>query len=171
MGTFKKFFYDWIIPILIALVLYFVITNYLFFKIYVPTESMKPAIMPGDRIIATRIHDFSKLKRGDIIVFKSDELNLKLVKRLIGLPKDKIVINNKGELFVNGEKLNEPYVIYNEGKEASFEVPENHYLFLGDNRASSNDARYWENPYIPKDKIMGKASFIIYPFNRVGKLK
>ncbi|HCQ89475.1 MAG TPA: signal peptidase I, partial [Clostridium sp.] len=61
--------------------------------------------------------------------------------------------------------------IYNSDKEATFHVPENSYVFIGDNRANSLDARDWENPYISYDDIKGKARFIIKPFSRFGKLK
>ena len=67
--------------------------------------------------------------------------------------------------------MDEPYVVYNSNKEAILHVPEDSYVFMGDNRANSFDARYWENPYISYDDIMGKARFIIKPFSRFGKLK
>ncbi|MGK0469147.1 MAG: signal peptidase I, partial [Clostridium sp.] len=52
-----------------------------------------------------------------------------------------------------------------------FKIPEDSYFFLGDNRANSKDARYWEQPFIDEDNIMGKARIVISPFSRFGKLK
>jgi len=167
----KRFFMDWIVPIAVAVVLALAINKFLIFKIYVPTSSMYPTIKPGDRIMSSRIHNVSKLKRGDIVVFYSDELGETLVKRLIGLPGDKIDIKPDGIVFINGEKHDEPYVQNKDLRQGEYQVPEDSYFFLGDNRRDSKDSRYWKNPYISKDKIMGKALFIIYPFNRIGGLK
>ena len=74
-------------------------------------------------------------------------------------------------MFVNGEKLDEPYATQAEIDEKIFSVPENSYLFFGDNRPVSDDARHWKNPYINEDKIIGKVVFRFFPFNRVGKVE
>lgn len=88
------------------------------------------------------------------------------VKRIIGLPGDNIDIV-KGELYLNGSDtpLEEPYVIETmEEEEAQhFEVPENCYFMMGDNRNGSIDGRYWKNSYISRDKIMAKVLFEYYP--------
>lgn len=92
-----------------------------------------------------------------------------LIKRLIGLPGDVIDVKDNGQVFVNGNKIEEPYVVYKEELGKQFKVPQNKYLFFGDNRAKSLDARKWENPYIDSKDIKGKAQFVIYPFKRFGK--
>lgn len=167
----KKIFKDYIIPILVAIILAVLIRQFLFFKIMVPTASMYPTIKDNDQIIVTRIYNRNSLKRGDIVVFKSVELKEELIKRLIGLPNDTIKINEDGSVYVNGEKINQSYVVNNGGKFGAFKVPAGHYFFLGDNRSNSLDSRYWQNPYIDWSDIEGKARFIIYPFNRFGDLK
>lgn len=164
----KDIFKDWILPIVIAFIIATLINKFLFYQIRVPSGSMYPTIKEGDRIIVTRIYDKSKLERGDIIVFYLQEKKDTLIKRLIGLPGDKIVINGSGEVFVNGSKLDEPYVVFKDNLAKSFEVPEGKYLFLGDNRASSMDSRVWENPYVDAKDIKGKAQFILFPFKRFG---
>lgn len=131
---------------------------------------MIPTINLNDKILVTRIHNFDNLKRGNVIVFYSDELKETLVKRLIGLPGDKIDIKN-GIVFVNGEKLEEDYVKNKDDYNGSFEVPQGKYFFLGDNRPVSLDARYWKEHYIDSSKIEGKAQFIFYPFKDFGMLK
>lgn len=172
MSGVKVFIKEWVVPIIIAFILALAINKYLFFKILVPTESMYPTIKPQDRIFVTRVYHPEKLKRGDIIVFYSDELNERLVKRLIGLPGDKIDIKD-GIVYINGKKYNEPYVV-NHDDYTSFEtfiVPSGEYFFLGDNRPNSQDSRYWDYSYIKAKKIEGKAIFILFPFNRMGFLK
>ncbi|GAA0181330.1 signal peptidase I [Clostridium sediminicola] len=170
----KEFLKDWIIPILFVVIVGHLIRSFVCFTVQVPTPSMDPTIKPGDRIFVTKIYNTNKLKRGDIIFFKSDERQNELIKRLIGLPGEEILIDRSGTIYVNGELLNESYVVYPEivtpEKEAiRFKVPEGNYLFLGDNRANSRDSRYWDNPYIEESKLLGKARFILFPFKRFGK--
>ena len=69
------------------------------------------------------------------------------------------------------KKLDEPYVKNNEKYNGVFEVPENKFFFLGDNRANSADSRYWKDPYVDADDIEGKAIFRYYPFNEIGIVK
>lgn len=166
----KNFFHNWIVPILVAILFAFLINKFVFFKVTVPTTSMLPTIKAGDQLIVTRVYDRSKLKRGDIVVFNSDELGKILVKRLIGLPGEKVDIDEEGNVFVDGKKIDESYVVYPEALSGHFEVPAGSYLFFGDNRADSFDARKWDEPYIIGDKIMGKARIMVYPFSRFGKI-
>lgn len=172
MNAVKGLFKEWILPIGVAIVLAVLINKFIFFNILVPTESMFPTIKPNDRIVVTRVHNVNKLKRGDIVVFYSEELKDTLIKRLIGLPGDSIDIKDDGSVYVNGNKINQPYVVYGGGKSGSYKVPQGEYFFLGDNRANSKDSRYWVNSsYIPAKEIKGKALFILYPFSRMGSLK
>ncbi|HID15360.1 MAG TPA: signal peptidase I, partial [Candidatus Atribacteria bacterium] len=88
--------------ILIALVLALIIRAFILQTFYIPTGSMIPTIMPGDRIIALKFwYYIAPLKRGDIVVFKSPEESKILVKRLVGLPGDTILIKD-GKVYVNG---------------------------------------------------------------------
>ena len=165
-----NFFTEWVVPILIALVLAFLINKFLIFKVKIPSESMVPTLNVGDRLFVTRIYNPEKLKRGDIVVFHSDEKNEDMIKRLIGLPGDKVVIKD-GIVTVNGETLKENYIGTADNYSGEFEVPEGKYFFLGDNRYWSLDSRYWENPYIDGSKIKGKAQIKVYPWSEFGKIK
>jgi signal peptidase I len=158
-------------PFVVAIILALLINKFLIFKILVPTASMFPTIKPNDRIMATRVHKVENLKRGEIVIFDSEELHETLVKRLIGLPGDKVEVKEDGAVYINDKKTDEPYVINKSDKPGVFKVPEDHYLFFGDNRSDSWDARSWKQPYISSKYIKGKAKFVIFPFNRVGMLK
>lgn len=172
MNILKKVFKDWILPILAAIIIAFIINKVIFFNVSVPTGSMLPTINLNDKILVTRVHNANNLKHGDIIVFHSDELNEDLIKRLIGLPNDEVDIRDDGSVYVNKVKVNESYVLNPGGKAGmKFKVPEGSYFFMGDNRINSLDARYWAQPFIPAKDIMGKARIIISPFSRFGKLK
>lgn len=96
-----------------------------------------------DKLIITRIYNVGNLEEVDIITFKNDEFpNEILIKRLIGLPGDKIEIKD-GIVFRNGEEIKEDYVKNNIKYNGTFDVPENKFFFLGDNRSNSDDSRLW----------------------------
>lgn len=167
----KKFVNEWVIPTVIAVVIVLFLNRFIFILVTVPTGSMETTIMPGDRLYVNKLFDVNDVKRGDILVFQSDELDARLVKRLIGLPDETVEINGKGEVFIDGQKLEEPYVNQVRGETQTFKIPEGTYFFLGDNRPISVDARYWQSPYISQEKIIGKAVFRFFPLNRIGKLE
>lgn len=165
-------FKEWIMPVAVALLIVIFLNKFIFILVTVPTGSMEDTIMPGDRLYVNELFDIKDAQRGDILVFKSDELDEKrLVKRLIGLPGDTVEVKAEGTVFVNGEKLDEPYATQAGIEAKIFNVPENSYLFFGDNRPISYDARYWGNPYISQDKIIGKVVFRFFPFSRIGKVE
>lgn len=129
----------------------------------VPSGSMEPTIPVKSKIISNGlIYKFSEPKRGDVIVFKSNEDNSLMIKRVIGTSGD-IVEFHDGYVYINGMKCEENYL--NEDIETNsydtFKVPANTYFVLGDNRENSRDSRYWKNPYIPKNRIKGKLIFHI----------
>lgn len=170
----KSFIKEWLIPLGVAVILAILINRFVFFNIKVPTLSMFPAIKADDRILVTRVYNPENLKRGDIVVFYLKEKDEKLIKRLIGLPGDKVEVKEDGSVYVNGRKLDEPYVNATNGygPSGTYEVPEGSYFFLGDNRGDSLDSRLWtDTPYISSKDILGKGQFVIFPFSRFGVLK
>lgn len=166
-----RFFKEWAVPVIVAVILAVLINKFIFFNVGVPTGSMNPTIKPGDKIFTLRTYRESSIKRGDILVFYSEEVDKDLIKRVVGLPGETVEIQADGSVYINGEYLVEEYVKNPGDKQGLFVIPENCYLFLGDNRGDSIDARYWNNPYINFDDIKGEAKFTIFPFNRIGKLK
>ena len=169
-NSIKNFIYEWGIPIISAFIIAFLINKFVLFKVLIPSESMVPTLNVGDRLFVTRIYNLDRLKRGDIIVFYSEELQEDLIKRLIGLPGDTIEIEN-GVVSVNGEVLQEDYIGAQDNYNGVYEVPEGKYFFLGDNRLYSKDSRYWINPYIDGEDITGKAQIKVYPLDQIGKVK
>ncbi|HAS92308.1 MAG TPA: signal peptidase I [Sedimentibacter sp.] len=172
LDKWQYFIKEWVFPVVIALIIVLFLNKFVFILVTVPTGSMEDTILPGDRLYINELFDINDAKRGDILVFKSDELEDKrLVKRLIGLPGETVEIKRDGSIYVDGEKIEEPYAINFRGEDKVFIVPEKSYFFLGDNRPISYDARYWNEPYISEDKVIGKVEFRFFPLNRIGEVK
>lgn len=157
---------EWIIDIAIVACIALFVWNFVGYGVWITSGSMIPTLEVKDRLIVTRVHDYKSLKEGDIVLFKEEEFKDEiLIKRLIGLPGDKIEIKN-GVVFRNGEQLKEDYVKNKDYSNGFYEVPEGKYFFLGDNRPNSFDSREWKNPYVDKSQIEGKAKMKYYPINR-----
>lgn len=173
-GGFISTLLEWVITIVAALIISFLINKFLVFKVYIPSESMYPTLKVKDQLFVTKTYTRESIQRGDVLVFFSDEFNELLIKRVIGLPGDDIIVKSSGEVLINGEVIDESYVVQKDETavfDLEFKVPEDKYFFLGDNRANSLDSRYWNDPYIDFEDIRGEARVIIYPFTRIRFLK
>ena len=155
-----------LIGIGLALVITLLVRRFLFFVAIISSNSMLPTLKPRNRVLAKKIYNYSKIKRGDIIIFYSNEYNEKMIKRVIGIPGDLVEIRGNGDLYINRNKIDEPYVHYNDGLSGAYRVPENKYFFLGDNRQQSTDSRHWEDKYISENDLTGK---VIIGANRTKK--
>ena len=163
----KKELIDIIKTIIIAIIVAFVITHFIIVNAVVPTGSMKNTIMPNDRLVAFRLsYLFSDPERYDIIVFKApDDESTLYVKRIIGLPGEKVNIID-GKVFINDQEvpLEDDYIMEDMlGSFGPYTAPQGSYFMLGDNRNDSQDSRYWENTFLPKENILGKVLFKYYP--------
>lgn len=168
---------SWVLTFALAIGAAFLIKNYLIINADVPTGSMENTIMPGDRLIGNRLAFLKDTpERGDVVIFHypDDEEEL-YVKRVIGLPGEEVRIDD-GKIYIDGSEtpLEEDY-LKEEWTVATgpylFEVPDDCYLVLGDNRNDSWDARYWDNKYVSIDKILGKGEVIYWPLQDIGKIR
>ncbi|MFR5601265.1 MAG: signal peptidase I [Lachnospiraceae bacterium] len=159
---------DWIKIIVIAALIAFVLDTFIIANSKVPSQSMENTIMTGDRVIGSRLsYKFGDPKRGDVAIFRwPDDESIYFVKRIIGLPGDVIDIRD-GHVYLNGSEtpLEEPYLreAMIPEDEMHFEVPEDSYFMLGDNRNESRDSRYWKNTFVHEDKLIAKVLFRYYP--------
>ena len=158
---------DYVFLILLAFALAFLMNRFVYANAEVPTGSMIPIVQPGDRLIVNRLaYLFDEPDRGDIVMFAyPDDESENYLKRIIGLPGEKVEIKD-GLVYINdsSKPLDEPYI--NDppnGDFGPYNVPENSYFMLGDNRDESKDARYWDVKYVKKEKIVGKAWLKYYP--------
>lgn len=159
---------EWIKIIVSAALLALFLNKCIIANSRVPSGSMETTIMTHDRVIGLRLsYLFSDPERGDIAIFHfPDDESLYYVKRVIGLPGDIIDIRD-GQVYLNNSEtpLDEPYLRepMDVEDDMHFEVPEDSYFMMGDNRNLSSDARYWRNHYVRKDKIIAKVLFRYYP--------
>lgn len=132
---------------------------------YIPSESMENTLMTGDRVIGNRLaYKFGNdPKRFDIVIFDApDNMPGYYIKRIVGMPGEKVTIKS-GKVYINdSSKPLDDYFIrekMDDEPDMEFNVPEDSYFMLGDNRNSSADSRYWDYPYVPREDIVAKASF------------
>ena len=170
----------------------------------IPTSSMEDTLLIGDHLIvdklayapggmvASSLLPYTPLQRGDIIVFRYPvDIRQTFVKRLIGMPGDRIRMRNK-QLYLNGKEAVEPYKyhkteyidsyrdnfpstpnapVYKQGLEmlekqvvnGEVVVPPNNYFAMGDNRDLSLDSRYWG--FVPRENIVGKPLIIYWSYD------
>jgi signal peptidase I len=174
--------------------------------IRIPSESMEPTLLVGDFLMMDKqmggdAHGLlppAEVHRGDVVVFHDpvDDPSVHLVKRVIGIPGDRIHLRD-GVVIRNGERLKEPYAVYRESPEDRFRddfpdmqtmqarvnpewwirlrgmvrdgeitVPAGHYFVMGDNRNDSEDSRYWG--FVPKDAIVGRPFLIYFSWRQPG---
>ena len=128
--------------------------------------SMEPTLSNGDIVLLTKTTRFD---RGNLCGFTWN--NKLLINRVIGTPGDWIEIDTDGTIYLNGEKLEEPYVeqpAFGEcDLEFPFQVPQEQYFGVGDMRESSIDSRNTLIGCIPKEQIVGKVFFRVWPFKRI----
>lgn len=170
----------------------------------IPTGSMEDSLMIGDHLLVDKLAysppgpiskfflPYSEAKRGDIIVFRwPTDIKFTFVKRVIGVPGDRIRIENK-QVFRNGKPLQEPYkyhksdffdsyrdtfpsepntsidegartMLQNHVSTGEIVVPDNAYFAMGDNRDHSLDSRYWG--FVPRENIIGKPLIIYWSYD------
>ena len=157
------------VVIIIAVLLF---REFLYSPIRVSGSSMVPTLKDGDIMILDKIgYRINGLDRFDIGVVDYD--GERIIKRVIGLPNDRVeYIDNK--LYINGEYIEEDYA-RKDTNDFMLEmigetiIPEGKYLVLGDNRPISKDSRIIG--LIDEKDIKGYTSIILFPFNRIGKVK
>lgn len=178
--TLGEIIQDIVSSILIALLIAVIIRVFFIEAFYIPSSSMENSFKPDDKILIwkflynKRVPLIKKslgfgisLKRHDVIVFKLDNHKDDYVKRIIGLPGDRILFKDH-KIYINEKKIKEQYIKNRQNIyyiNSVYEVPENKVFVLGDNRNNSSDSR--DFGFVPIDNIIGKVFMIYHPFNRI----
>lgn len=132
-------------------------------------SSMEPTLNDEEIVILLKT---SNLKRGQLCCFSYQ--NKYLIKRVIGVPGDKVSVFEDGTVYINGNALDEPYVLEKSLGECDIDFPvnvtDNHYFILGDHRSTSIDSRNSVVGMVSKEQVVGKIFFRVWPFDSIGKV-
>lgn len=168
---------SFIIYIGIVFLLTYLVIHYVGQRTQVSGSSMEATLSDGDNLIVDKIsYRFHDPERYDIIVFPYKyEKNTFYIKRIIGLPGETVQIDEQGNIYVDGEVLDESYgreVILDPGEaEEPVTLEDDEYFVLGDNRNASSDSRDPSVGKILGEDIIGRAWVRIFPFNKMGFIK
>ena len=156
-----RFIIDVVETLVLSIVLFAAI-NAVSARIRVDGASMEPTLQSGEFVIVNKLaYWFGEPTIGDVIVFHFHrDPDQEYIKRIIGLPGDQVEIQD-GEVFVNGQLLNEDYIAASPVYDVVSDVPEDSLFVLGDNRNNSSDSHNWGS--VPLDYIIGKATFVYWP--------
>lgn len=161
----------------------------------IPSGSMIPTLRIGDQILVSKlsfgirlpfiddiIWRYSSPKRGDIVVFTRpddpttsvNESKDNIIKRVIGLPGDTIEVRRR-TVYINGKALEEDYARWDHGGPPSGnfgpeKIPADHVIVLGDNRDQSKDSRFWNNPFLPMERLKGRALFVYWSWDDLSRI-
>lgn len=170
-----------LLPIALSTILAISIRSFIAEARYIPSGSMLPTLQINDRLIIDKlVYRYSNPQRGDIVVFnptaqlEREKFKDAFINRIIGIPGDRVEVKG-GKVYVNSKVRVENYIeeppAYNWSSRSLTPdgiIPPGQYLVLGDNRNNSYDSHYWG--FVPREKIVGKATSRFYPFERLGFL-
>jgi signal peptidase I len=180
---------EWTVVVVVALVAALVIKTFAFQAFFIPSQSMEPTLMPGDRVLVNKLaYDFHPVRSGDIVVFRRPPRDIStvddLIKRVIAGPGQLVYVANC-RVYVNGKELDQAYLPSGWQSPTSeyctvwdapgmldlpdpYRVPAGGYFVMGDNRKDSDDSRYWGA--VPANYIVGRAFVRLWPLDRAGLL-
>lgn len=170
----KKEFWSWGKSLLVAVVVAFIVRQFLFTPVIVSGESMEPTYHDRNRVIISKM---SSLDHFDKIVFHAPTAEEDFIKRVIGLSGDTVQVMDD-QLTINGKEYPEHYLDPNKNvmpddqnltQDFEITVPEGELFVMGDNRSNSMDSRIFGT--ISEDSVVGKVKFRFYPFNEIGNPK
>src|SRR5580658_7327187 len=168
---------EWIIVLLVAVAIAFGLRTWVVQTYSIPSGSMIPTLMVGYRIVVDKLsYDFHALHRGDVVVFATPPKEIPilmvkdLVKRVIGLPGETISSGPRGEVFINGKLIDQPWLTAAARADpgppiVTQKIPSGHIFVMGDNRGSSDDSRDY-GP-VSESLIVGRAVLGFWPLSRI----
>ncbi|GGG80970.1 signal peptidase I [Paenibacillus radicis (ex Gao et al. 2016)] len=190
-GRASKEIVEWIKALAIAIILVFIIRQFLFSPFIVEGPSMQPNFETGERLIVNKIlYNIREPKHGEVVVFHVPDQGRDFIKRVIALPGQTIRVDGD-DVFVNDTKIEEPYIkeaiekahaegrLYNENKSptsnypndknSEITVPKGYIFAMGDHRDNSQDSR--DIGFVSEKELIGRADFIFWPMSKVSFIK
>jgi signal peptidase I len=171
-----------LLPIVLSTIWAISIRSFIAEARYIPSGAMNPTLKINDRLIIDKfVYRYGTPQRGDIVVFnptaqlEREKFKDAFIKRIIGVPGDRVEVKG-GKVLINGNAIVEKYIAEPPTYDWSSKsltpdgiIPPDRYLVFGDNRNNSYDSHYWG--FVPREKIVGKATSRFYPFDRLGFLE
>ena len=159
---------DWIISIVVAVVLAFIIRQFVVELYIVDGPSMRPTLQSQERLVVNKfIYNFREPQKGEILVFQYPrDTRRDFIKRVIATPGDTIEIKD-GRVFVNDQMLNEDYIL--EKTKSDYPrstVPKGTLFVMGDNRNNSEESRFADVDFVPLKLVKGRAAVSFWPFDK-----
>ena len=166
---------SWVRDLAFSVLIAVILIVFIYQPVKVEGTSMTPTLTDQERIFINKFtyhFGLGDIQRGDMVVFWFPlDQTKSYIKRVVGLPGDMVRIE-AGQVFVNGQSLEEPYVPEEFRDRVSYEerrVPDGQYFVLGDHRNSSSDSRTWG--FVKRDAIYGKAVFVYWPLKNMGRIR
>jgi signal peptidase I len=180
-GSFRSTLWSaatWLRDLVFSVLIAVVLIVFIYQPVKVEGTSMMPTLTDQERIFINKFtyrFGLGSIERGDTVVFwYPQDPSKSYIKRVIGTPGDRVRVDN-GQVYVNGQSLAESYVpsenrdytSWRDGQEQV--VPDGKYFVLGDHRNQSSDSRMWG--YVPRENIYGKAVFVYWPLDKMGRVR
>lgn len=151
-------------PYVLIVVVIVVIRIFIATPVKVDGDSMYNTLNDNDIVLLSKL---SSIDRFDIIVLKENDNNATIIKRVIGMPGDKVKIRNN-KIYINNKIIEDEYAYGETSDYDEITLGDDEYFVLGDNRLISKDSRYFGA--IKKSDINGKAVFRLFPFTKFGSI-
>jgi signal peptidase I len=163
----------WMRDLMLSVIASFFIITFLYQPVKVEGTSMLPQLRDQDRLFINKfVYRFEKISRGDVVVFYYPrDPSKSYIKRVIALPGDDLRIDD-GHVYVNGERIEEPYVPkrFRDGRSLEEQVvPAGQFFVMGDHRSISSDSRDFGS--VDRKMIYGKAAFVYWPADEAGVVR
>ena len=163
---------DWVVSIVVAVVLAFLIREFIVELYIVDGPSMQPTLQSQERLVVNKfIYGLRNPERGEILVFEYPrDRKRDFIKRVIGVPGDTVEIKD-GRVFVNDQLLSEDYILEKtRGDYPKSTVPQGTIFVMGDNRNNSEDSRFADVGFVPYELVKGKAVLVFWPVEQLKSL-
>ena len=170
----KQEIFEWVMVIVVAAALAFVVRTFIFEPVRVDGSSMLNTLTNNDFMIATKYdYPMGDPELFDVVIcdYPNTSDGKYRVKRVIGLPGDTVELV-AGELYINGEHLEQQFdMTDNQAYFGPYVVPEDHYFVMGDNRNNSKDSRSAMVGALPRSMIRGHVRLVVFPFSHAGTVE
>lgn len=174
-SAYSRFCFEWLESIVQAIVIVVILMTFLFRVVNVSGTSMLNTLHDADKVVVIK-WGYTPTAGDVVVISRGQNLDEPLIKRVIATQGQTLSIDfSDGSVIVDGVKLSETYIKESMWLQGDADiptvVPQGYCFIMGDNRNHSMDSRFKEVGLISNENIVGKASYILFPFNRIGVIR